>query len=109
MFQKHQYKSGDLVVYTISKLSPQPGPRARSVLPLECGDDYSYVVDKYWMVVEADENGKVLIVTRTGKTRTVSASDPLLRKASWWQLLRFRDRFPRADLLQSQQDPRVSG
>lgn len=99
--QKHGYEAGDLVVYTVSKQSPHPGPRARSVQPATLGEDYSYVVDKFWMVASLEEGEKLLIVTRKGKTRLVSASDPLLRKANWWQRFRYRDRFPDTEVLNS--------
>ncbi len=96
--QNHLYQPGDLVVYTVTKRSPHPGPRARSVYPSELGEDYSYVVDKFWMVIGIEGNDKVVIVTRKGKTRTVLASDPLLKKANWWQRFRYRDRFPGPDV-----------
>lgn len=95
------FQSGDLVVYTVTKQSPHPGPRARSVQPTELGEDYSYVVDKFWMVVGAASGNKLTIVTRKGKTRVVDATDPLLRKANWWQKFRYRDRFPSPEILQA--------
>jgi hypothetical protein len=95
------FQSGDLVVYTVTKQSPHPGPRARSVHPAELGEDYSYVVDKFWMVVGPAPGNKLTIVTRKGKTRVVDATDPLLRKANWWQKFRYRDRFPSPEILQT--------
>ncbi len=106
--QKHEYQTGDLVVYTMSKHSPHPGPRARSVHPAEQGEDYSYLVDKYWMVVKTIDQDKVQLVTRTGKTRICQASDPLLRKASWWQRIRFRNLFPDLLVLQSLQTAKAT-
>jgi hypothetical protein len=97
--QNHYYQPGDLVVYTMPKMSPHPGPRARSIHPAQSGDDYSYVVDKFWMVARLLDNGAVLLVTRKGKTRAVCASDPLLRKAGWWIRLRFGNRFPGPEVL----------
>jgi hypothetical protein len=98
---KPQFQSGDLVVYTMSKQSPQPGPRARSVHPAEFGDDYSYVVDKFWMVASVLDNDRVVLVTRRGKRRIARANDPLLKKANWWQRLRFRNRFPDIEILKT--------
>lgn len=98
---KPEFQSGDLVVYTMSKQSPQPGPRARSVHPAEFGDDYSYVVDKFWMVASVLDNDRVVLVTRRGKRRIARASDPLLKKANWWQRLRFRNRFPDISILKT--------
>lgn len=42
---------------------------------------------------------QVLLATRTGKTRVVAVNDPLLRRAGWWQKIRYRDRFPSPDIL----------
>ncbi len=89
-----EYQSGDLVIYTMPKRSRHPGPRARSIHPAPLGDDYSYVVDKFWVVVEAIDPWQVLLRTRRGKTRVVRTDDPLLRKARWWERWRYRSRFP---------------
>ncbi|MEY3172370.1 MAG: hypothetical protein RLZZ436_283 [Planctomycetota bacterium] len=93
------YQPGDLVVYTVSKQGLHPGPGARDIQPVPNGEDYTYVVDKYWMVQQLADEGRVIIVTRRGKTREVSAADPLLRKANWWQRLRYRDRFPASEVV----------
>jgi len=99
--RNNPYRPGDLVIYTVSKQSPTPGPRARAIHPSESGEDYTYVVDKFWMVSEVIGDDRVQIVTRRGKTRTVSVDDPLLRKAGWWQRFRYRDRFPGPETLQN--------
>lgn len=91
-----RYNAGDLVIYSMPKHSRQPGPRAQSVHPATSGDDYSYVVEKYWVVVGATEENQIQIKTRRGKTRTVRADDPLLRPASWWEKWRHKSRFPDA-------------
>ncbi|HCP13380.1 MAG TPA: hypothetical protein DIT89_13690 [Planctomycetaceae bacterium] len=100
--QSVEYKPGDLVIYTVSKQSPHPGPRARSIHPSESGEDYAYVVDKFWIVVELLADGQLILATRKGKRRTVAATDPLLKKAGWWQRLRHRRRFPAKELLGEQ-------
>ena len=92
------FQPGDLVIYTVSKQGLHPGPGARDIQPVPNGEDYTYVVDKYWMVQQLSDGGRVIIVTRRGKTREVSAGDPLLRKATWWQRLRYRDRFPSVEV-----------
>ena len=92
--QTHTYQRGDLVIYTVTKQSAHPGPRAREIHPSELGEDYSYLVDKFWMVAELPSADKIIIVTRRGKTRQVSVRDPMLRKANWWQRFRHRNRFP---------------
>lgn len=94
MSQQPRYRSGDLVIYTLSKMSRHPGPRARSIQPARLGDDYNYVVDKFWRVAGVLPNDQVVIVTRRGKTRTVDADDPLLKPAGWWTRWVNRNRFP---------------
>ncbi len=93
------FRPGDLVIYTMPKRSRHPGPRARSIHPAQRGDDYSYIVDKYWVVVEVIGT-LVYLRTRRGKTHSVPFDDPLLRRANWWERWRHRDRFP---------DPNSSG
>lgn len=89
-----EFQPGDWVIYTMPKRSRHPGPRARSVHPAQLGDDYSYVVDKFWVVVEVQSDSRILIRTRRGKIRTVRRDDPLLRKPRWWERWRHRNRFP---------------
>ncbi len=67
------------------------------------GDDYSYLVDKFWMVAEVLSNNQLRLVTRRGKSRVISADDPLLHKAGWWQRFRNRNRFPAPEVLQLSQ------
>lgn len=83
-----------MVIYAMPKRSRQPGPRARSIHPAPMGDDYAYVVDKFWVVAEMIGDDQVLLKTRRGKTRIVQIEDPLLRKARWWERWRHRSRFP---------------
>lgn len=98
--QNHPFKPGDLVIYKLPKQGPTPGPRASSIHPSRGGEDYSYVVGKYWMVAEVLPQNQLRLVTRRGKHRVVSADDPLLSKAGWWQRFRHRGRFPAPELLQ---------
>lgn len=87
-------KPGDAVVYQISKVSTDPGPRAKDVHPAEFGETYRYLVDKYWTVAEVLPTGELVLVTRRGKRHVLSASDPCLRPARWWERLIYRSRFP---------------
>jgi len=93
------FQPGDLVIYKGSKQGLHPGPGARDIQPVPNGEDYTYVVDKYWMVQSISDSGRLMIVTRRGKTREVTVGDPLLRRATWWQRLRYRDRFPSPEVL----------
>ena len=87
------YRVGDRVIYRATSRSTHPGPRALHVRPEISGEGYQYEVDKFWAVQEVRTNVLVL-VTRRGKLRVVDASDPLLRRAGWWERIAYRDRFP---------------
>lgn len=93
---KRRFSPGDAVVYRKCKHSSTPGPRARSIDPVPRGEEYTYTVDKFWMVVEASPDGSVVLETRRGKKHTVQSTDDNLRHARWWERLVYRGRFPEA-------------
>ena len=88
------YRPGDRVVYTASKHSRHPGPRAEQVTPERHGEGYFYDVRKYWLVRDVQSDGTLIIITRRGKERQVSAADKRLRPARWWENLFLASRFP---------------
>jgi len=57
------------------------------------GDGYSYNVDKFWVVARVLDDGRLLVVTRRGKEHVVDPGDPNLRRASWWERLKYQRRF----------------
>ena len=85
---------GEAVVYTKSKQSAAPGPRAKQVNPARQGDSYSYVVDKYWRIKQVHGDATVTLVTRRGKMHVLPIEDPCLRKANLWERLLQSHRFP---------------
>ncbi len=85
---------GDPVIFRVCKTSTDPGPRAQEVHPSQHGEWYSYQVDKFWAVAEVLSDGTLKLVTRRGKQHTVSADDPRLRTARWWERWIYRSRFP---------------
>lgn len=87
-------KPGDPVIYRMTKHSRRPGPRARDVVPTPNGDDYCYLVDKFWVVDAVQPDGMLLLRTRRGKTRLVAPQDLNLRSPKWWELLLYRQSFP---------------
>jgi hypothetical protein len=91
------YKTGDRVVFTATKHSDHPTPRAEDLEPEPHGEGYSYAVRKYWVVAGINPDGSVKVLTRRGKERMVAASDPRLRPARWWESLLMSSRFPRLD------------
>lgn len=88
-----EYRTGDWIIYRKSKRSQNPGPRAEQIQPAGGGEGYSYVVEKYWVVKEVQPGNQLLLQTRRGKTHLLSATDPTIRKANWWQRFRHRRRF----------------
>ena len=85
---------GDWVIYRLTKYSTHPGPRAKGVRPQPAGDDYSYVVDKFWVVADVEEDGRLRLRTRKGKERVVDAKDRNLRSPRLWERVIYRSRFP---------------
>jgi hypothetical protein len=90
------FQVGDWVVYRRTKFSKFPGKRAHDVAPQPMGENYSYVVDKLWVVAEIEDNGHLVLVTRRGKRHSVAPGDGNLRPANWWEKFRFRRRFEEA-------------
>lgn len=87
------YHPGDWVIYRKTKFSTHPGPRAQNVNPATSGEQYSYTVDKFWIVAQVLAEGELLVNTRRGKLHRVSAGDPDLHRARWWERLFYRRRF----------------
>ena len=87
------FKRGDWVVFCQMKHKTHPGRRARDVHPAANGDDYSYYVEKFWVVLDVLTNGRLLLQTRRGKQHVVDADDPNLRHATWLDRIRHRSRF----------------
>jgi hypothetical protein len=87
-------KVGDRIVYNKTKSSSHPGNRAREVFPCITGDNYTYVVEKYWVVADVLEDGRLVAKTRTGKFHFLNPSDLNLRKAGLVEKMRHHDRFP---------------
>lgn len=85
---------GDRIVYRKQKFSTHPGARAYAVSPAENGDNYSYIVDKYWTVADLLDNGMVVAVTRTNKRHYLRPDDLNIHRARIFERMRFKDRFP---------------
>ena len=86
-------KQGDWIIYRKQKHSTSPGPRAKEVNAARRGDNYTYVVDKFWVVKQRLRNNQLLVVTRLGKQHILAVDDPNLRLASWWERLINKSRF----------------
>lgn len=91
------YRPGDAVVFRMQKRSTHPGPRAADVRPDRFGDQYSYMVDKFWVIDRVLDDGRLVARTRRGKTHTLHPADPRLHRARWWDKLRYGSRFPQAE------------
>lgn len=88
-----QFQRGDPVVFSKTKFSAHPGPRAEDISPSTHGESYSYLVKKFWTVLDHDDN-RILVLTRGGKRHWVNLDDPALRAPTWWELIKYRERFP---------------
>ena len=88
------YSVGDYVVYCKHKASPHPGPRAHDVRPSDHGEDYSYLVNKYWIVTAVHPDEGIEVQTRTGKLHYLKPNDPNLRHANLLEEWFYRNRFP---------------
>jgi len=88
-----QFKPGDLLIYKKQKQSEAPGPRAHSLAPAVQSGKFRYVVDKYWIVVDAHNDGTLEVQTRRGKRHRLHADDPNVRRANWWQRIWYRSRY----------------
>jgi len=88
-----QFRVGDKIVYHKPKSSYCPGPRAKQVFPLEHGEDYHYVVDKFWKIVQVNNDRTLDVITRKGKRHRLEASDPNITKARLLQYILYRKRF----------------
>lgn len=86
---------GDHVVYRKQKVSSHPGAHAHAIDPAPRGEEYVYLVDKLWTVVEVRDDGRFVAITRRGKRHVVDQADPNVRRATLVEKLRFRKRFPR--------------
>jgi hypothetical protein len=91
-----EFQAGDPVIFRMRKHSTHPGPRAKNVMPQPRGEAYSYQVDKFWIVARVQEDGKLVLKTRRGKTHVVEPDDINLRRAHWWERWLYRDRFPKS-------------
>lgn len=90
---QRNYQPGDWVVFRRVKHTTHPGQRAQNIAAAAHGDQYSYIVDKFWVVTAVEHDGRLRLQTRRGKTHLIEADDPNLRHASWWDRIRYRSRF----------------
>lgn len=103
------FKIGDPAVFRKQKTSEDPGPRARDIRPSKAGEDYTYFVDKLWVVEDILEDGRLLVATRRGKRHVVDPDDPHLRRPNLLERLRFGSRFPKLEELPPRETGRDDG
>lgn len=94
-----QFQKGDPVIFTKTKFSVRPGPRAEDISPASRGESYCYLVKKFWTVIDNTDD-RLLVQTRRGKRHWINRNDPALRAPTWWEQLKYRERFP--DVTESQ-------
>ena len=86
------FKRGDLLVYKKQKQSNRPGARAHSTAAAVQDGVFSYVVDKFWIVVKVCDDDTLEVQTRGGKRHRLNIADPNLRRLTWWQRIWYRNR-----------------
>lgn len=92
---KHHFSVGEPVIYRVTKQSAHPGPRAQEIYPTPGGEQYTYIVDKFWVVADIEADGRLRLRTRRGKEHVIAPDDPNLRPPHWWERLLHRHRFPK--------------
>jgi hypothetical protein len=88
-----RFSVGDWVLYRKLKHSASPGRRASDISRALHGDGYNYFVVKFWTVQEVLPDGRLKLRTRKGKTHLIDASDPNLRRVTWWMRWIYKNRF----------------
>ena len=78
----HSIRVHELVVFEKQKHGARPSLRAHDVRPAPSGDDYDYVIDKYWVVVRVQDDGRLLLRTPGGKLHEINTNDPNLHHPS---------------------------
>lgn len=89
-----RFQVDDRIVYRKTKNSVHPGQNARLIAPATNGDEYSYCVDKFWVVASVFPDGTLLAKTRRGKLHRLNPNDPNLRHATFLEVFFDRSRFP---------------
>jgi hypothetical protein len=91
---KRRFSPGEQVIYRRFKYTSCPGPRATHVIPSPRGEHYAYHVDKFWIVLEEQDDDTLVVLTRRGKQHRLRRDDPNLRRPTWWERIRFGYCFP---------------
>jgi hypothetical protein len=86
-------KAGEFVVFSKLKTSSHPSPRAKAIHPAQHGEYYSYIIDKFWKVVQVFDDETIEVETRRGKRHRLNKNTPLVRKAGLLHQLFYRHRF----------------
>ena len=86
-------KTGDFVIFSKSKSSTHPSPRATEIFPAQHGDTYSYIINKIWKVVQIFDDDTIEIETRGGKRHRLDKNTPQMRKVNLWDRIVFWNRF----------------
>lgn len=94
---KRHFKPGDRVIVNRKKHNTRPARRAHNVLPAANGDDYTYYVEKFWVVTDVLPDGQLMLQTPRGRKHLIDSDDPNLRPASWLEKVLYRHRFQRSE------------
>ena len=87
-----RFSTGEPVVY--EEVQQPTNAQIRQSAQLADSDD-SGVVYHFMTVMESREKGTLVLLTQSGKLHVTHNNNPNLRRASWWERLRYPNRFPR--------------
>jgi hypothetical protein len=87
--KSRRFQIDDRIIYRKTKCSVHPGQNARLVVPASNGDEYTYCVDKFWVVASVFPDGTLLAKTRRGKFHRLNPDDANLRHATLLEASRF--------------------
>ncbi len=78
----------------VTRNSTRLPPGAKQVVPSLRGESYSYVLDKFWLVMGKADSGKLRVRTRRGREFQIDPDDRRLRAATWRERAVWRHKFP---------------
>jgi hypothetical protein len=93
-FFARKLRVGAPVIYQATETSTCPTNEAYDVHPAEHGDYYYYLTNKYWRVEEVRPDGWIVARSALMEHHYLRRDDPNLRKANFFERLRYGGRFP---------------
>ena len=93
-FPWRRFRAGAPIIYRAIATSAPLGREAHQVQVASKGEFYYYVTHKYWRVEEVRPDGIIVARSSLMEQYFLRPNDPNLRKASFFERLRYATRFP---------------